>query len=279
MMFCENITPVCLRPAALAIIIMAVAVSCASSTQVAYLQDVSEGQNSVIALTPVKITAQPQDEISIIVSCPDPELTLLLNLPYSGQHIGNYTRSGSNFTQGVCGYFVDTEGCIDFPSVGKIEITGLGREQIAAKVKDTLKEKGLLQDAVVTVDFMNLSVSVLGEVNKPGRYFINRDELTLLDALSGAGDLTIFGIRDKVMVSRAENGVQKTYLVDLTSAQSLFSSPVYYLRQNDVVYVQPNSKKVGESTVNGNNTRSASFWISLSSLAASIATVIINAVR
>lgn len=267
-----------IRLVALAVTV-SVAASCAATKNVAYLQDIPSDGNMVVNVTPSKITVQPKDEISIIVNSQDPELSQLFNLPYAGQRIGAQTSQTGNFTQGVCGYFVDSEGCIDFPVLGKLKVAGLSREAVASMIKQNLKDANQLQDAVVTVNFMNLAVSVMGEVMIPGRYYIDRDEITILDALSRAGDLTIYGVREKVMVIRNEGGAQKTYTVDLTSAESLFSSPAFYLRQNDVVYVQPNSKKVGESTVNGNNTRSASFWISLSSLAASIATVVINAVK
>ncbi|MCQ2139767.1 MAG: polysaccharide biosynthesis/export family protein [Bacteroidales bacterium] len=259
--------------------IIAMMSSCSSASHIAYMQDVTSGDNLCVNTFTSIITVMPGDEISIIVNSQDPELSQLFNLPYAGQRIGAQTSQTGNFTQGVCGYFVDSEGCIDFPVLGKLKVAGLSREGVASMIKQNLKESNQLQDAVVTVNFMNLAVSVMGEVMVPGRYYIDRDEVTILDALSRAGDLTIYGIREKVMVIRNEGGAQKTYTVDLTSASNLFSSPVYYLRQNDVVYVQPNSKKVGESTVNGNNTRSASFWISLSSLAASIATVVINAVK
>lgn len=121
---------------------------------------------------------------------------------------------------------------------------------------------------------MNLSVNVMGEVNRPGRYNIDKDHLTILDALSQAGDLTIYGKREKVLVLRNENGTQRVYGINLCSADHLYSSPVYYLQQNDVVYVEPNDTKARQSTVNGNNVRSTSFWISLASLLTTISVLI-----
>lgn len=253
--------------------------SCASTSRIAYLQDASEYSDRGVFVSDSKIRIQPKDQISIIVNSQDPELSLLFNLPYSGQRIGASVASSIGYTQGVCGYTVDSEGYIDFPVIGKVKIAGLTREEVACKIKQTLKDTNQLQESVVTVDYMNLAISVLGEVAKPGRYNIDRDDITILDALSRAGDLTIFGVRNNVLVIRNENEQEKIYSVDLSSTYDLFSSPVYHLRQNDVVYVQPNSKKAGESTVNGNNVRSASFWISISSLAASVATVVINAVK
>ena len=123
---------------------------------------------------------------------------------------------------------------------------------------------------------MNLCISVLGEVNNPGRFNIDRDRVTILDALSMAGDLTIYGNRFKVMVMRQEGDVQRVYGVNLTSGKQIYTSPVYYLQQNDVVYVEPNEVRARQSTVNGNNVRSTSFWISLASLLTSIGILIFN---
>lgn len=148
------------------------------------------------------------------------------------------------------------------------------REEVAVYIKKELQSHDLIKDPVVTVEFMNLSVNVMGEVNRPGRYNIDKDHLTILDALSQAGDLTIYGKREKVLVLRNENGTQRVYGINLCSADHLYSSPVYYLQQNDVVYVEPNDTKARQSTVNGNNVRSTSFWISLASLLTTISVLI-----
>ena len=123
---------------------------------------------------------------------------------------------------------------------------------------------------------MNLTVSVMGEVNSPGRYSIDKDKMSILEVLSMAGDLTIYGRRDNILVLRQEDGAQKVYAVNLGSADQLYTSPAYYLQQNDVVYVEPNDTKSRQSTVNGNNVRSTSFWLSLASLLTTIAVLIFN---
>ena len=160
--------------------------------------------------------------------------------------------------------------------LGKIKVAGMKREEIAETVKNKLITENLVKDPVVTVEFANLCISVLGEVNHPGRFSIDRDRLTILDALSMAGDLTIYGNRYKVMVLRQEGDIQRVYGVDLTSGNHIYTSPAYYLQQNDVVYVEPNDVKARQSTVNGNNVRSTSFWISLASLLTSVAILIFN---
>ncbi len=249
--------------------------SCGSSKDVVYFQDLKPGQSveTLSAYTPV--TLQPEDKISIIVNSRDQQLMNLFNLPTINKQLGQNT-SGSS--QGVSGYTIDSNGEIDFPVLGKIKAAGLTREHLAAFIKSELVGNNLVKDPVVTVEFMNLCVSVLGEVNTPGRYAIDRDRMTILDALSMAGDLTIYGNRNNVMVIRheADNGSQRVYGIDLTSGNDIYSSPAYYLQQNDVVYVEPNDVRARQSTVNGNNVRSTAFWISLASLLTSIAILIVN---
>lgn len=251
--------------------------SCSAPSHVTYFQDLRPGESEqkVVAATEIKV--RPGDKLSIIVNSRDPQLTQLFNLPYVGQQIGQGAVTANNTTnssQGVSGYTVDEEGMIDFPVLGKIEIAGKNREEIAAFIKGELLAKNLVKDPVVTVEYMNLCISVLGEVTKPGRYSIDRDKVTVLDAISMAGDLTIYGKREKVLVLREEEGVQHVYGINLCSAEHLYTSPVYYLRQNDVVYVEPNNVRARQATVNGNNVRSTSFWISLASLLTTVAVLV-----
>ena len=256
--------------------------SCSTPKEISYFQDLEsvEGQRIGGAKG---ITVRPKDKISIIVNCKSPELTALFNLPYVTQRLGENSRStiSSGYSQGyISGYTVDGRGCVDFPVLGEVHVAGMTREEIASEIKRELREQGQATDAVVTVDFMNLYYQVLGEVARPGRYAIDKDALTILDAIGAAGDLTIYGRRDRVKVLRDEGGRMRTYEVDLCSASDLIASPVYYVRQNDVIYVDPNDVRARQSTVNGNNVRSTSFWISLTSLAASVTnTIVVIATR
>lgn len=248
--------------------------SCAAPKNISYFQDLQPGESELLITEPVEIKIKPKDKLSILVNSQDPRLTNLFNLPILSQQIGvdnNYAQS-----RGLSGYTVDKNGCIDFPVLGEIKVQDMTREDVGAYIKKELVTRDLIKDPVVTVEFMNLSISVMGEVNKPGRYNIDRDHLTVLDAISMAGDLTIFGKREKVLVLRQEQGKQRVYGVDLNSGEHIYTSPVYYLQQGDVVYVEPNDTRKRQSTVNGNNVRSTSFWISIASLLTSIAILFVK---
>lgn len=253
--------------------------SCATPKEVVYFQDLQQTDGTLAAVQAKEIRVRPDDKISIIVNSRDPQLTDLFNLPYVSRQLGQTLRSVTSTygqSQGVSGYTVDSDGNIDFPVLGKIHVEGMTREEIGRCIKDELVGQDLVKDPVVTVEFMNLTVSVMGEVAKPGRYAIERDRITILDALSMAGDLTIYGRRDAVMVQRMEGDTLQVYQLNLVSGQDVYNSPAFYLQQNDLVYVAPNDVKVRESTVNGNNIRSTSFWISLGSMLTSVAVLITN---
>ena len=263
------------KPCALLLLGMALWSSCSSPRQVVYFQDLRPGETEIAINAANEIRLRPEDKVSIIVNSRDPQLTNLFNLPYVSKQLGIISgTSGSN--QGVSGYTVDDQGEIDFPVLGKLHIAGMKRQEVAEFIKDKLVTSNLVKDPVVTVEFQNLCISVLGEVNNPGRINIDRDKVTILEALSMAGDLTIYGKREKVLVLRQEGDIQRVYGVNLTSGQHVYTSPVYYLQQNDVVYVEPNAMKARQSTVNGNNVRSTSFWISLASLLTSIGILIFD---
>ena len=245
---------------------------CSASRGIAYMQDVRSDVRREVAAVPV--TAQPGDKISIVVNSKNPELAEMFNLPVMAHRIGQPMNSGYNYNQQVSSYTVDSNGNIDFPILGELHVEGLKREKIASYIKNELVRKNLVKDAVVIVEFLNMGVSVMGEVNRPGRFDIDRDHLTLLDALSMAGDLTIYGKRENVLVIRQENGGETFYRVNLCDARSLHTSPAYYLKQNDMVYVEPNEVRARHSTVNGNNVRSTSFWMSLASLLTTLGVLI-----
>ena len=251
--------------------------SCGTPKDVVYFQDLKPGSSIDISATPLTLTIKPQDKLMIVVNSRDPQLMALFNLPeVRKQIVSNGGSSLSSTGQDVLGYTVDKNGEIDFPVLGKIYVAGKTREAIAEYIKSELMRENLVKDPVVTVEYLNLCVSVLGEVNNPGRYNIDRDRTTILDVLSMAGDLTINGNRTNIMVMRQDGKNQRIYGIDLTQGNNIYSSPAYYLQQNDVVYVEPNDVRIRQSTVNGNTVRSTSFWISLISLAMSVAVLITN---
>lgn len=254
---------------------LALLCSCSTPKDVLYFQDLRPGD--VYRLEKAQdITVRPMDKLTIVVNSRDPQLTALFNLPEVRKQISvSGNSSPINNSQGVLGYTVGSDGYIDFPVLGRLLVAGMTREQIAAHIKKELVTRDLVKDPVVTVEFANLGVSVLGEVKSPGRYLLDRDQTTILDVLGMAGDLTIYGNRAKVLVLRQEGDTRRTYTVDLTSSSQVYSSPAYYLQQNDVIYVEPNAMRARQSTVNGNNVRSTSFWFSLASLLTSLTTIFI----
>ncbi len=240
--------------------------SCGTPANVAYFQDFSLNPDTVIALQNKVITVKPTDKLYIGVKCKDQQISQLFNLT------GGNNSVSYNVSQNAYYYTVDSQGDIDFPVVGKINVGGLTREQIAAKVKKSLVDANLVKDPTVTVALSGLHYSVLGEVSRPGQFEIDDEKVTILDAISKAGDLTIQGRRQDVMVLRQEGGHQRIYKIDLCSGRQIFNSPAYFLQQNDVVYVTPNDTKKRSSTVNGNTVQSISFWMSITSLLVTVLT-------
>lgn len=251
-------------------------ISSCSKPQIEYFTDATQVSGNIKTPTEIPIRLRAEDKIAIIVNCKDPEISNLFNLPYSSRRIGQVTSYGSSLDQGIVGYTVDKNGDIDFPVLGKIHLEGLTREEVSALIKQELADSDQVKDAVVTVEFMNLRYSVLGEVKTPGVYGITKDVVTIIDAISDAGDLTIYGIRDDILVKRIENGKEKVYSVNIQSLDNIISSPVYYLQQNDVVYVKPNMTKARQSTPIGNTVVTPSFWISVASLLTTITALIVK---
>lgn len=270
-----------MRAAAIAVVAAAAAVACSTPKNIVYFQDMGNASE----LTPngaSSIRLQPMDQISIIVNSRDPQVTSMFNMPYYSSMIGAQQSLTANSTVGsssgqgrISGYTIDANGNIDFPIIGKINLAGLTREEAEAYVKRILIESKQIKDPVVTIEFMNLGFSVLGEVTRPGRYRIDRDRYTILDALGMAGDLTINGLRENVTLVRhdAASGKDTVYKLNLLKSNEVYSSPAFYIQQGDIIYVTPNNKRLRESRANGNAAYTTSFWISLASLAATITSV------
>lgn len=248
--------------------------SCSAPKNVAYFQDAEQIRG--MALQPEQpLRLRPNDKINILVSSSDPMLVSQFNLTAatgSMRSLGTTSspqtaigNSGSSSAQ-LLAYTVDEQGDINFPVLGKVSVLGLTRQEVSEHIRKRLVERDLVRDPIVTVEFVNLTVSVLGEVKRPGRIDIQKDHFTIIDAIAEAGDLTIEGQRENVMVMREIDGEDQTYVINLCDRQDILSSPAFYLQQNDVVYVTPNNKKRREARTTGNTFNQPAIWMSLVSL-------------
>ena len=245
--------------------------SCGSAKDIAYFQNKMVDQPEKVDRH-AGIVVQPKDQLSIVVSSRNPELVTMFNLPVISYQAGSEIVAGGG-QQRLMGYVVDNDGYIDFPVLGKLKVAGLTRWELADMIKNKLVSEGLLAEAVVTVEFMNFKVSVMGEVQSPGTFVIEGDKVTVLQALSLARDLTIFGRRDNVSVIREQDGQRTIYEINLTDVD-MFKSPAYYLQQNDIVYVQPNDIKARQSTTDDKTLKIASIALSSGSLLVSVVTLL-----
>lgn len=250
---------------AISAVLMILLASCDSQKRVLYFQDLPPGAKDTIQDT-LLIRLQVSDKVKIYVSARDPEISELFVL-------NSGTKSSSNAAN--LGYTLDSNGDITFPVLGKIHVAGMTREELTEYLVTTLEERQLVKDPVVTVEFDNLSVLVLGDASSSTRLPINKDYYTLLDAMTDMGDLQLSGVRETVKILRNDNGVVTAYNVNLNSAEDIYSSPVYYLQQNDVIYIAPNPKHTRDYYQNANMLVSPSFWIGLVSSGFSFTTLII----
>lgn len=218
---------------------MVVLASCGSHKDLAYFQEIAENGQLEGVANQIN-TIKPGDMIAISVSSSQPELAIPYNLFSARSQITNATavaNSSSKIISNVSyeGYTVRKDGTIDFPVMGSVEVGGLTREEIAAKIKGLLES--VVPNPVVTVTLLNFYVTVIGEVARPGTYNFPGDRLTLLESLGFAGDLTVYGNRERVMVIRESDGERHVEVLNLKS-KDVFTSPYFYLQQNDVVYVE-----------------------------------------
>lgn len=191
------------------------------------------------------VKIQPQDILSIVVYSKTPELAEPFNLAT----VHSITMGETNLMAkqpNTSGYTVDKNGEIDFPTLGKLSIAGLTREDVSEFIKNKLIAEDYINDPIVMVQFLNFRIFVAGEVANPGMYEVTNDRITILEALAMAGDLTIHGKRNNVKIIREKNGERKIYTVDLLTAE-LFNSPAYYLQQNDYIYVEPNNQRIKDA--------------------------------
>lgn len=253
------------------VLLAAIAFSgCVTQKQMTYFRQVdSTTADSINRVFEAQIdpVVKAGDALSITVSALDQEAVVPYNLPtvvYSAPGSSQLTTTPS-----LQYYTVGADGNIDFPVLGKIQVLGLRTPEVANLIKQKLSSQ--LVDPMVIVQLINAKVTVMGEVNRPGQYTMTNGRMTLLDALGAAGDLSIYGKRDNILITRETNGKLEFHRLNLNS-EELFTSPYYYLQQNDVIYVSPNKVRAVSS-------QNIGLWLSMVSTVASAATVIVTVVN
>lgn len=232
--------------------------SCSQQKNITYFQNIdslTELNQSVF-----EPTIQPDDLLLLIVSAPDIEAAAPFNL--TTENIPTTLNQSSIGQRQQQLYLVDKNGMVDFPVLGQLKFGGLTKTEVVKQLKEKLAL--YIKNPMVNIRIMNYKVTVQGEVTKPGSYAIASERVTITEALSLAGDLTIYGKRNNIIVVREQHGKKTVGRIDITKADFI-NSPFYYLSQNDLVYVEPNKAKTSSSTFNQNTT----VWIAIASLVSS----------
>ena len=245
--------------------------ACGSSEKVVYLENANQIKKETNkALFDARI--MPKDILTISVSTINKEAAAPFNLTVLNAGSANALSAQPTLQT----YLVDNDGTIDFPIIGTISVSGLTKKEceamILGKIRPYLAES---EKPIVTVRMSSYSISVLGEVAKPGSFQVSREKINIFEALAQAGDMTIYGVRDKVRLIREDaNGNKDIYILDLTDA-NVINSPYYYLQQNDIVYVEPSNIKKQNARVGSITT----LWVSATSILVSVASLVVNLLR
>lgn len=230
--------------------------ACNSQKNAVYFQGKINSKDLNLSYSP---TFKPDDLLSITVMGNDEEAVKPFNLTVnlnSQNSVGGYNIGN----QSLHGYLITSDGYIDFPVIGKIKLGGLTRSLAIDLLKENLVP--YLKNPIVFIRILNYKVTILGEVKNPGTFNIPNERITLLEAIGIAGDLQISAVRKNILVVRDDNGKKTETRVDLTS-NDIFSSPVYYLQQNDLVYVEPSRTKINSLAVNPANISLITSFLSL----------------
>ena len=244
--------------------------SCVSQRKLSYLRDVSASSADSInqTYTPQKENYITKgDLLSIFVNALDVEAVQAFNLPVASvQRLGAKQVTASGSGGSLQGYWVDPDGNIDFPVLGKMHVEGM----TTTLLKDTLTLliSRSVKEPIVNVGFLNFYVTILGEVKNPGRHVVSDQGMTIFEALGLAGDMTIYGKRNNVLVSREVDGKMEFARLNLND-QAIFASPYYHIRQNDVIYVEPNNARAMSS-------QNIPLYLSMITTLGSMATVIVS---
>lgn len=217
--------------------------SCSTKNQILYFNDLPS--NTAVDFSWSQIIIQPNDIVSVRISSELPEVAVPYNIVATQQNLAQGNNSQ------LQGYLVTNDGYITIPILGTQKIAGLTIEQIEKQIHKALVDKGFLKNPTVICRLLNAKFTVLGEVRAPGTYTFFENNLTLLQALGLAGDLTINGVRKKVTIIRTESGKQTYATIDLTKKEWL-SSPYYFIKPNDVIVINPNTAKVKSAGIINN---------------------------
>lgn len=260
--------------------------SCTAYKKLPYLTNVAQGDTVTSLIRNQGVhepLLKPNDILSIVVNSNIPGAANDFNLPVlpgQGASALNPTTVNANSVSGTSGtlqnYLIDRDGNIDFPILGKVQVANMTPLQLKDYLTEQIYPKYITQRPTVTVRLLNFKVSVLGEVTKPGTFQSETGEMSIFDALAAAGDLTIYGRRDNVMLIRTdEKGNVETYRINLQDKNSVANRNIYWLQQNDKLYVEINKAKANNSAIGSETT----IGLSLVGMALSVATLIISIVK
>ncbi len=245
--------------ALLAILLQSIGCTPTKNLRQEYIYFQNDADNADVRLREPLIQPNDMLNIQVISKSVNQEQTSLFNAPVTG--IGN---------AGGLGYLVSMSGDIEMPVIGSVKATGLTRVQLQVVITEKLTP--YVKDPVVFIRLMPFNINILGEVKQPGQHTFTKDRVTILDAISAAGDLTDFGKRDAITIIREEGGKRRYYNVDLRS-KTLFQSPVYQLQANDIVYVEPNNIKLKQLDINPTGQRNWATFLSVVSLVTTLISI------
>ena len=248
--------------------------SCTSYKKVPYLQNPEIVNDFAKEIPLYDAHIMPKDLLSITVNTTDPQAAAPFNLTVQTPINAAVSNINTTTQPSLQQYLVNNEGEITFPVVGKLKVGGLTKNEAEAMIREKLQPY-LKEQPIVTVRMANYKISVLGEVARPGTFTISNEKVNVMEALAMAGDMTVYGIRENVKLIREDaNGKREIQLLDLNNAD-IVTSPYFYLKQNDILYVTPNKTKAKNSDI-GNST---TLWFSATSILVSIASLLVTILK
>lgn len=250
-------------------ILLALFSSCKAYKKVPYLKDL-ENDTILSTIDKMEPTLAYKDQFTIVVNTPTPEASEAFNLTTTPRMMTGKALTGN--AQMMQAYEVNQDGDITFPVLGKIHVAGMTREELQDTLKNMLYPKYITEEPIIVIQRTNFAVSVLGEVKSPGRFMVTNDRVSVLEALAMAGDMTLYGKRDNVLVVREDDMGNKTTARLNLQDKDVFQSPFFYLKQNDLVYVTPNKSRGNTSAI----TSSVTIVFSVVSMLVTLTNLTIN---